>query len=434
MQFYSTNNPTLRENLKSAVLQGLAADKGLYMPENIPLLPAAFWNWLPGKSMGEIGFEVLKHFFCPDIPEPQFKMMVEEAFDFPVPLKNVSDRIQVLELFHGPTLAFKDVGARFLARVMSYFADLKGNGIQVLVATSGDTGSAVAQGFYRVPGVQVHILYPSGLVSSLQELQFASLADNITAYEVDGTFDDCQRMVKEAFMDGALRNQLILTSANSINLARFLPQSVYYFHALAQMDPELWPSLVFSVPSGNLGNLTAGLIAWKMGMPIRRFVAANNANRVFSNFIEHGLYAPHPSVATMANAMDVGDPSNFSRIENLFGGEWLSMKAVLSGLSFSDDEIAFTIKRTWHDTGYLLDPHGATGYAALQHALQPNERGIFLATAHPAKFNESVSAVIEDKVDIPDRLAKFLLLNKKSVKINTEYKSLKTCLLSHAHS
>ena len=267
MQFYSTNNLNIREDLKPAVLQGLAADKGLYMPERIPVLPAEFWQWLPGKNMGEIGFEVLKHFFCPDIPEQTFKTMVAEAFDFPVPVKMVDDQVDVLELFHGPTLAFKDVGARFLARVMSHFADLKGDGIQVLVATSGDTGSAVAQGFYQVPGVRVHILYPSGLVSPLQELQFASLGSNITAYEVDGTFDDCQRMVKEAFMDGELREKLILTSANSINLARFLPQSVYYFYALAQIPKQQWSSLVFSVPSGNLGNLTAGLVAWKMGLP-----------------------------------------------------------------------------------------------------------------------------------------------------------------------
>ncbi len=431
MQFYSTNNKSIREDLKTAVLQGLAADKGLFMPEQVPVLPANFWSWLPGRSMGEIGFEVLKHFFCPDIPEQQFRVMVDEAFDFPVPVKPVDGRIQVLELFHGPTLAFKDVGARFLARVMSYFADLQGDGIQVLVATSGDTGSAVAQGFYRVPGVHVHILYPSGLVSPLQELQFASLGENITAYEVDGTFDDCQRMVKEAFMDVDLREQLILTSANSINLARFLPQSVYYFYALSQIPVADWADTVFAVPSGNLGNLTAGLIAWKMGLPIRRFIAANNANKVFCNFIEHGLYAPHPSVATIANAMDVGDPSNFTRIEDLFAGEWLQMKAVLSGHSFSDGEIADTIKAVYVETGYLLDPHGATGYAALTNSLSPREKGIFLATAHPAKFRESVSSVIGDEVPIPERLAKYLLLDKKSVKISFDYKSLKTCLLSH---
>lgn len=429
MKFYSTNDKNSREDLKTAVLKGLAEDKGLFMPEMIPVLPASFWDWLPGRSMGEIGFEVLKPYFCPDILQDVFKSMVDDAFDFPVPIKPVEEGIDVLELFHGPTLAFKDVGARFLARVMSYFANTDGDGIHVLVATSGDTGSAVAHGFYDVKGVKVHILYPSGLVSPMQELQFASLGGNINAYEVAGTFDDCQRIVKEAFMDKQLRERLILTSANSINLARFLPQSVYYFHALAQIPRSKWEKLVISVPSGNLGNLTAGLIAWKMGLPVNRFIAAHNINRAFDGYIQSGSYEPHPSFATIANAMDVGDPSNFARIVDLFDGRWESIAELIGAYSYTDNQIGATMRRCLNKNGYQLDPHGATGYAALKDALKSDETGVFLETAHPAKFVEVVEQVNGQNIEIPHRLAQLLRNQKKNVKINNSYNSFKNSLL-----
>ncbi|MBP5668069.1 MAG: threonine synthase, partial [Salinivirgaceae bacterium] len=306
MIFYSTNDKSNTADLKTAVLKGLASDKGLYMPESIPVLPKTFWDNIPGKTMGEIGFELLKPYFCPDIPEDTFRKMVDDAFNFPVPVVKITENISTAELFHGPTLAFKDVGARFLARVMSYFASNQGD-INVLVATSGDTGSAVANGFLGVKGVKVHVLYPSGLVSRLQELQFTTLGQNVTAYEVSGVFDDCQRMVKECFMDKELNQKRILTSANSINLARFLPQSVYYAYALSQIPQERWKDVVMTVPSGNFGNITAGLVAWRMGMPVKRFIAAINANRVFADYLQTGVYKPQKSIATIANAMDVGD-------------------------------------------------------------------------------------------------------------------------------
>lgn len=431
MKYYSTNNPGSFTDLKEAVLQGLAPDKGLFMPEETPKLPADFWDWLPGQSMAEIGYKVLSPYFCPTIPNDIFKKMVEDAFNFPIPVKKVNDNISVLELFHGPTFAFKDVGARFLARVMSYFANPSEGGIDVLVATSGDTGSAVAQGFYGVDGVRVHILYPAGLVSPLQELQFTSLGNNITAYEVDGTFDDCQRMVKEAFADDELNKKLTLTSANSINLARFLPQSVYYYYALSQIPKERWSKVVISVPSGNLGNLTAGLIAYKMGLPVARFIASNNDNRVFHDFITDGNYKPKPSVATIANAMDVGAPSNFARIADLFDNNHAEIAKVISSHTYNDSQIGALISSTLKETGYLLDPHGATAYGALKDSLKNDEEGLFLATAHPAKFNETVSEIIGSEVIIPEKLAEFLNKNKKSVKIKNTLNSLKDRLVSN---
>ncbi|MBP5364831.1 MAG: threonine synthase [Bacteroidales bacterium] len=425
MKFYSTNNRSHVADLKTAVLKGLAPDKGLYMPESIPTMPASFWDNLPGMSMPQIGFEVLKHFFCPDIPEDKFRQMVEEAFNFPVPVVKVSDRISALELFHGPTLAFKDVGARFLARVMSYFADYGGKAINVLAATSGDTGSAVANGFLGVPNVYVHVLYPKGKVSKLQELQFTTLGQNITAYEVSGVFDDCQRMVKEAFMDKQLNEQKILTSANSINLARFLPQSVYYFHALAQIPREKWSKTVISVPSGNFGDITAGLVAWKMGLPVKRFIAAINANRVFADYLASGTYKPAPSIATIANAMDVGDPSNFARVSELFGGSAAEMRKLISSLSYTDDKIGATIAQVEKESGYTCDPHGAVGYAALRDNLTSDEFGVFLETAHPAKFIDTVQKYSGTIVDIPERLKRFMNGTKQTIEIEADYNLLK---------
>ncbi len=424
MKFYSTNNREHVADLKTAVLKGLAPDKGLYMPESIPVLPDSFWDWVPGKSMAEIGFEILKHFFCPDIPEDKFKAMVEDAFNFPVPVVKVSDNIESLELFHGPTLAFKDVGARFLARVMSYFADFGGKPINVLAATSGDTGSAVANGFLGVPNVFVHILYPSGLVSKLQELQFTTLGQNVSAYEVKGVFDDCQRMVKEAFMDKDVNAHKILTSANSINLARFLPQSVYYVHALAQIPKEKWKDLVICVPSGNFGDITAGLVAYKMGMPVKRFIAAVNANKVFPEFLKSGEYKPQPSLHTLANAMDVGDPSNFARVYELFGKDVNELRKVVSSYSYDDELIAKAIAEVSEKYGYICDPHGAVGYAALRDNLAEGETGLFLETAHPAKFIDTVEKYAGKKVEIPARLAKFLNGKKQSVVIENDYHNI----------
>ncbi len=375
--------------------------------------------------MSEIVFEIQKPYFCPDIPEERFREMVSDAFNFPVPVKKVTENVSVLELFHGPTLAFKDVGARFLARVMSYFADFGGRPINVLAATSGDTGSAVANGFLGVPNVFVHILYPSGLVSKLQELQFTTLGQNITAYEVSGVFDDCQRMVKEAFMDTDLNAQKILTSANSINLARFLPQSVYYVHALAQITQEKWKNVVISVPSGNFGDLTAGLIAWKMGMPVKRFVAAVNAHRVFTGFLQTGTYNPTATIAPIANAMDVGDPSNFARVSELFNGSADEMKKLISSYSYTDDVIGRTIAEVDKNHGYTCDPHGAVGFAALQDTLQEGELGLFLETAHPAKFLDTVEKYTGKTVEIPERLKKFLDSQKQSIAIEADYNKLK---------
>lgn len=424
MKFYSTNNIDEKADLKTAVLKGLAPDKGLYMPESIPTLPPSFWEWLPGRSMSAIGYEVLKRFFCYDIPGANLMPMLEDAFNFPVPVVDVCDNIASLELFHGPTLAFKDVGARFLARVMSYFADYGGRPINVLAATSGDTGSAVANGFLGVPNVYVHILYPSGLVSKLQELQFTTLGQNVTAYEVDGVFDDCQRMVKEAFMDRQLNEEKILTSANSINLARFLPQCVYYFHALAQIPQEKWGDVVFCVPSGNFGNITAGLVAYKMGMPVKRFIAAVNANRVFTDFLATGEYCPKPSVHTLANAMDVGDPSNFARVFELFGRSIDELRNVVSSYSYSDEAIGATIAEVHEKYGYTCDPHGAVGFAALRDHLQKDEYGVFLETAHPAKFIDTVEKFVGNRIEIPGRLAKFLEGEKQSVRIGSNYREI----------
>ena len=429
MIFYSTNNPEHRADLKTAVLKGLAPDKGLYMPESIPVLPKSFWDNIPGKTMGEIGFEMLKPYFCPDIPEDTFRKMVDDAFNFPVPVVKITDNICTAELFHGPTLAFKDVGARFLARVMSYFASNQKD-INVLVATSGDTGSAVANGFLGVKGVKVHVLYPSGLVSKLQELQFTTLGQNITAYEVSGVFDDCQRMVKECFMDKELNEKRTLTSANSINLARFLPQSVYYAYALSQIPQERWKDVVVTVPSGNFGNITAGLVAWRMGMPVKRFIAAINANRVFADYLETGVYKPQKSIATIANAMDVGDPSNFARVLELFGKSVDNIRAEISSYSYTDEQIGATMAETLKQTGYELDPHGAVGYSALRDHLNSGELGLFLETAHPAKFIDTVEKYTGKRVEIPARLQKFAEGTKQTVKITADYNELKNRLLA----
>lgn len=431
MKYYSTNGQAPAASLREAVVKGLAGDKGLYMPEKIHRLPDSFIREMKNLSFREIAYRAADAFFGEDVEADTLQEIVYDTLAFDTPLVKVTDRIYSLELFHGPTLAFKDVGARFMARLLAYFIRKEGQAdVNVLVATSGDTGSAVANGFLGVPGIQVYVLYPKGKVSRIQEAQFTTLGQNITALEIDGTFDDCQALVKSAFMDRELNAHMNLTSANSINVARFLPQSFYYFYAYAQLDKlGLAGETVFSVPSGNFGNITAGLFAARMGLPVKRFVAANNRNRVFVDYLETAQYSPRPSVATLANAMDVGDPSNFARILDLYQGSHPAIADTVSGYSYSDEQIADTIKRVYKETGYLLDPHGACGYQALEASLAGNEIGIFLETAHPAKFLETVRNITGEEVEIPVRLQRFLLGTKQSVELPKGFEAFKGYLL-----
>lgn len=437
MKYYSTNGKAPLASLKDAVIKGLAPDGGLYMPERISLIPKAFFNNLKDMSFQEIAYVVANTLFGEDIDSDRLKAIVYDALNFPVPLKKVEDNIYVLELFHGPTLAFKDVGARFMARLLGYFnqKDNDGRPVNVLVATSGDTGSAVANGFLNVPGVNVFVLYPKGKVSRLQEMQFATLGGNIHPLEIDGTFDDCQAMVKAAFVDEELNDRLKLTSANSINPARFLPQMFYYFWAYAQLvmlteDEKIGDRLVFSVPSGNLGNICSALIGNRMGLPVKRFIAANNRNKVFADYLLTGTYAPQSSILTVANAMDVGAPSNFARILDLYGKSHDEVAQHIAGYSYTDEEILEVIDKLYRENGYLLDPHGATGYLALKEGLKDGEVGIFLETAHPAKFKETVESSIRQTVEIPETLQKFSTRQKQSVKLPATFSALKRYLLT----
>ncbi|MCW0483537.1 threonine synthase [Gaoshiqia sediminis] len=431
MKYYSTNKSVPEVTLKEAVTKGLADDKGLFMPERIEALPASFFENIHNMSFQEISFEVAKKFFGEDIPEAELKAIVYDTLNFDCPVEHVSGNIYSLELWHGPTLAFKDVGGRFMARLLGYFLQGNTEHVSVLVATSGDTGSAVANGFLGVPGIHVYVLYPKGLVSEIQEKQFATLGQNITAIEIDGTFDDCQRLVKTAFLDSDLKNALTLTSANSINVARFLPQAFYYFNAYACLREQgITGEVVFSVPSGNFGNLTAGLFAKKMGLPVKRFIAANNENDIVYNYLQTGKYEPRTSVATIANAMDVGDPSNFARILDLYDHSYKRIKADIKGFRYSDDEIREVVKSVYQQVGYLTDPHGATGYKALTEDLQEGEIGVFLETAHPAKFTETVEKIIGvGNVPLPEKLAEFMKGEKLSVQLSKEFEAFKFFLL-----
>jgi threonine synthase len=432
MKYYSTNNEAPNVDLRTAVTEGLAPDRGLYMPERIVPLPEWFFKEMESFTFREIAFEVAKHLFGEDIPEEDLQEIVFDTLSFDAPLVHVRDSIYSLELFHGPTLAFKDVGARFMARLLGYFLSQQKGKMNVLVATSGDTGSAVANGFFNVPGIHVYVLYPKGKVSEIQEKQFTTLGHNITALEIDGTFDDCQRLVKLAFTDADLKKQLTLTSANSINVARFLPQAFYYFNAWAHL-PEKDKKVVFSVPSGNFGNLTAGLFAKRMGLPVHRFIAANNRNDVVFEYLKTGAFKPRPSVATIANAMDVGDPSNFVRILDLYQNDVEAIRKDISGTRYTDDEIRETLGRVYKQTGYLLDPHGTTGYQSLEDNLLPGEAGIFLETAHPAKFTETVEGVIgKGNVPMPERLENFLRNEHMIDSLNASFDSFKAFLLEHA--
>ena len=370
-------------------------------------------------------------FFGEDIPAEALKHIVYDTLAFDVPVVHVDGNIYSLELYHGPTLAFKDVGARFMARVLGWFIqNEKKEMVNVLVATSGDTGSAVANGFLGVEGIHVYVLYPKGKVSAIQEVQFTTLGQNITALEVDGVFDDCQRLVKSAFMDEELNGHMRLTSANSINVARFLPQAFYYFYAYAQMKREgKADELVICVPSGNFGNLCAGLFAQRMGLPIKRFVAANNDNDIFYQYLQTGDYAPRPSVQTIANAMDVGDPSNFARIIDLYAHSHEEICSRISGATYSDEQIADTVAEVYKRTGYLLDPHGACGYRALAEGLQEGEQGVFLETAHPAKFRDTVEAIIGDRVEMPEKLQAFMRGTKQSVPMSAQFEDFKAYLM-----
>ena len=431
MKYYSTNGNSPLSTLQNAVVKGLAPDRGLYMPEQIKKLPKEFFDNIENLSFQEIAYQVADAFFGEDIPADDLKQIVYDTLSFETPVVQVNDNIYSLELFHGPTLAFKDVGARFMARLLGYFNKEEKQMVNVLVATSGDTGSAVANGFLGVDGVHVYVLYPKGKVSPIQECQFTTLGKNITAVEVDGVFDDCQALVKSAFMDAELNSKMKLTSANSINVARFLPQAFYYFNAYAQMKRQgKADNLVICVPSGNFGNITAGLFGWYTGLPIKRFIAANNANDIFYNYLQSGVYSPKPSVQTLANAMDVGDPSNFARILDLYGNSHADIAAHIGGATYKDEQIAETLKDVYEKTGYLLDPHGACGYRALQEQLAADEYGVFLETAHPAKFKEKVDAIIDGDIDIPAKLRAFMEGTKQSEPISKEYSDFRSFLLS----
>ncbi len=448
MKYYSTNHKAPLASLQQTVEQGLAPDRGLYMPERLNLLPNTFFEHIEEMSFQELSFEVARALFGEDVNHNDLRCIVYDTLNFETPVVKVRDNIHALELFHGPTLAFKDVGARFMARLLQYFirkdqteTASAPHRVNVLVATSGDTGSAVANGFLGVDGIHVYVLYPKGKVSHIQESQFTTLGQNITALEVDGVFDDCQALVKSAFMDDELKRHMTLTSANSINVARFLPQAFYYFNAFAQLKREgmlniaansegqLVSNLVFCVPSGNFGNVTAGLFAAHMGLPVKHFIAANNANSVFYNYLRTGLYKPQASKQTIANAMDVGAPSNFARIIDLYDNQWAKIKNDIGGATYTDDHIRRTMKTCYDTTNYVLDPHGACGYQALCEQLQPDETGVFLETAHPAKFKETVDTVDGIDITIPPRLRQFMEGKKQSIPMTHRFDDFKQFLL-----
>ena len=440
MKYYSTNGKAPIADLHKAVVKGLAEDRGLYMPEKIKQLPKDFFDTIETKTFQDIAYTVADAFFGEDVDAKSLKQIVYDTLSFDCPVVKVKDNIYTLELFHGPTLAFKDVGARFMARLLQYFIrqENKGEQVNVLVATSGDTGSAVANGFLGVDGIHVYVLYPKGKVSPIQECQFTTLGKNITAIEVDGVFDDCQALVKNAFMDAELNQHMKLTSANSINVARFLPQAFYYFNAYARMKAlGKADNLVMCVPSGNFGNICSALFGHQQGLPIKRFIAANNANDIFYKYLQSGKYEPKASVQTLANAMDVGDPSNFARILNLYSQNGAlssedthaAITSLISGATYSDDQIKETMRQCYKETKYILDPHGACGYQALVDGLKPGEVGVFCETAHPAKFKEKVDDILGIDVEIPARLAAFMKGQKQSVPMTKDFADFKSYLM-----
>lgn len=428
MNYYSTKKLVEPVSFKEAIFKGLPADNGLFMPEEIPTLPSSFFDGISDLTLPEIGFEVIRPFVDGEIPDADLKAIIEDTLSFDIPLVKIKENMYSLELFHGPTLAFKDVGARFLARSLSYFTKQEEKKLTVLVATSGDTGSAVANGFYNVPNIEVIILYPSGKVSAFQEQQMTTLGGNITALEIDGTFDDCQKLVKDAFLDEELRISKNLTSANSINMARLLPQSVYYFYAWAQLSEEEKKKAVFSIPSGNYGNLSAGLIAQKMGLPIKHFLACSNANDTVPKYLWNTIFEPKPSVATISNAMDVGNPSNFVRMLDMFDGSHSKMIHHISGYAYSDDDTRAAIQKAYALTGYILDPHGAVGYLGLTDYQNSHDcTGIILETAHPVKFNTTVEEAIQIKIQLPSHVES-TDLDKKSIPFDREFNNFRKFL------
>jgi threonine synthase len=433
MSFYSTNKQTPLVSLKEAVVKGLADDNGLFMPSRIPQLPAAFFARIEELSLAEISLEVAATLLKDEISREELRPIVEESMNFEIPVVPVHDNIQALELFHGPTHAFKDVGARFMARLLAHFTQESQKQITVLVATSGDTGSAVAAGFLGVPGINVVILYPSGKVSEIQEKQLTTLGQNITALEIEGTFDDCQYLVKKAFLDKNLNQKMQLTSANSINIARLVPQSFYYHYAYAQVKTR-GQALVFATPSGNYGNITGGLLAKRMGLPVHKFIAATNQNDIVPAYLQTGQFIPRPSTHTISNAMDVGNPSNFARLMDMYDNSLEKIREEIVGYRFSDEETRQLMREVYQQHGYMLDPHGAIGYGALRHYLQdkPELQGIFLETAHPAKFIDVVEDTIPAKVVIPANLQQAMGKTKEAIPMEADYEALKKFLISRA--
>lgn len=428
MKYYSLNNNSPKVSFQEAVIKGLAPDKGLYFPESITPLDASFFKNIDSYSNYEIAFELIKQFVGDEIPASTLKEIIADVLSFDFPLVEVKKDIYSLELFHGPTMAFKDVGARFMARCLSYFNQDNSNQVTVLVATSGDTGGAVANGFLGVKGVDVVILYPSGKVSDIQEKQLTTLGQNIRALEVNGVFDDCQAMVKKAFLDTSITDKMQLTSANSINIARWLPQMFYFAFAYKQLKDKS-KKLVFSVPSGNYGNICAGMMAQKLGLPIDMFIASTNENKVVPTYLNTGNYEPKPSVQTISNAMDVGDPSNFIRIEKLYDNNFEKLKSNLHSYSFTDDETREAMKKLYNDNNYIADPHGAVAYLGIQKYLESNNaQCIFLETAHPIKFLPVIDPTIASKIEMPEQIESVLGKEKVATEIS-EYSELKDFLL-----
>ncbi|TNE59851.1 MAG: threonine synthase [Bacteroidetes bacterium] len=433
MELYSTNNPGLRTSLRDAIFQGLPDDNGLFMPVRIPKVSDNYIRHPESYTFQELAFEIARTLIGDEIPEGDLKMIIEQSITFPAPVISLDKQTRVLELFHGPSLAFKDFGARFMAQTMSYFNREETEPLTILVATSGDTGGAVAAGFLNAPGIRVVILYPSGKVSPLQEKQLTTLGHNIHALEVSGTFDDCQHLVKQAFLDQELRQQIRMSSANSINISRLIPQVFYYWEAYKQISTEQ-QDVIFVVPSGNFGNLTAGLIAQKMGLAVRHFIAATNVNDVVPEYLETGTYTPRPSIRTISNAMDVGAPSNFSRILDLYSSTWNIIKTQISGYGFTDEQTRAAMQTVYQQYQYILDPHGAVGYLAwkkFQQSHPDSGIGIILETAHPTKFLEEVETTLKIRLDLPETLARLKSLKKEATMISTSYTEFKTWLLQH---
>ena len=433
MKYYSTNNKNNLVSFREAVINGLADDGGLFMPSEILKMPGEFFEKISKYSFKEISLLAAGKLINSDLPEVELENIINSSITFDAPLVSLNKQINILELFHGPTLAFKDFGSRFMANTLSYLNRNSGKGITILVATSGDTGSAVANGFYNVEGINVILLYPSNKVSNIQEQQLTTLDKNITALEVLGTFDDCQRLVKQAFLDNQITSRKKLSSANSINIARLLPQSFYYFYAYAQLENKNIPNII-SVPSGNFGNLTAGLIAKKMGLPINMFVTATNSNDVFTKYLETSEYLPKPSIKTISNAMDVGDPSNFKRILDLYNHNHQKIKNNIDSKSFTDEETINAMQEVYSNYNYIIDPHGAVGYSAMKSFANKSNlksfNGIILETAHPAKFANVVESALNIKIGVPERLKKCLSKEKHSIKISSEYNDFKEFLMN----